>query len=75
MLVLSRKQHEKIVIGDTIITVLAVQGQRVRIGIEAPRWVPVRRHELAAHELASLPRAIAEHSIAQHSATLEVALT
>ena len=38
MLVLSRKQHQDIVIGDDIkITVLKVKGNTVRLGIEAPR--------------------------------------
>ena len=47
MLVLSRKTDEKLVIGsDVIITVLAVRGNSVRIGIEAPQAVAVRRGEL-----------------------------
>ena len=70
MLVLSRKQHEKIVIGETIVTVLAVQGQRVRIGIEAPHWVPVRREELTPHETTTRHRV---HS--DYAAVLEVALS
>ena len=50
MLVLSRKLNEKIAIGEVLVTVLAVQGQRVRIGIQAPDWVAVRRDELAPLE-------------------------
>jgi carbon storage regulator len=47
MLVLSRKRGEAITIGDDItITVLAVQGDRVKIGITAPAEVPVHREEL-----------------------------
>jgi carbon storage regulator len=47
MLVLSRKANEVICIGpDTYITVLAIQGGKVRLGIEAPRDVPIRRAEL-----------------------------
>jgi carbon storage regulator CsrA len=49
MLVLTRKQKECIKIGDGItITILRVQGQAVRVGIEAPKEVRVIRGELAA---------------------------
>ena len=48
MLVLSRKQGEEIVIGSNVyITVLAVRGNRVKLGITAPREVVVERSELA----------------------------
>jgi carbon storage regulator CsrA len=51
MLVLTRKQKECIKIGDSItITILRVQGQAVRVGIEAPREVRVVRGELASKE-------------------------
>ncbi len=47
MLVLNRKIGERIVIGDGIvITVVSIQGQQVRIGIEAPDSVPIWREEL-----------------------------
>ena len=47
MLVLSRKTSEVICIGPNIyVTVLAIQGGRVRLGIEAPTEVPIRRSEL-----------------------------
>jgi carbon storage regulator len=47
MLVLSRKVGEKIFVGENIyITVVEVQGNRVRIGIEAPKDVPIYRAEL-----------------------------
>ncbi|MBM3998251.1 MAG: carbon storage regulator [Planctomycetes bacterium] len=50
MLVLSRKDHQRIRIGDSItITVLRIQGNQVRIGIEAPRETRVLRGELDAH--------------------------
>jgi len=49
MLVLTRKQKESIKIGDSIVvTILRVQGQSVRVGIEAPRDVRVVRGELTA---------------------------
>jgi carbon storage regulator len=47
MLVLSRKLLERIQIGDSIVvTVLESRGQRVRLGIDAPKEVAVRRVEL-----------------------------
>lgn len=47
MLVLSRKKGESIQIGDHVeLRILSVQGNRVRIGIEAPSDVSVRRGEL-----------------------------
>ncbi len=47
MLVLSRKVGEKLVIGEGIVVqVLAVRRGQIRLGIEAPRSVPVRRDEL-----------------------------
>ena len=47
MLVLSRHPDEKIHIGDHIVlTVVEVRGDRVRIGIEAPRDITVHRHEI-----------------------------
>lgn len=47
MLVLSRKKNESIVIDDQIkITVVEIRGDKVRLGIEAPREVPVHRSEV-----------------------------
>jgi len=47
MLVLTRKQEESIVIGkDITITILAVEKDKVKIGIDAPRDIPVVRKEL-----------------------------
>lgn len=47
MLVLSRKPEEKIRISDNItIQVLEVRGDKVRLGITAPRSVPVHRQEV-----------------------------
>ena len=47
MLVLTRKTNQSIMIGDDIeVSVLAIMGEKVRIGIEAPRSVPVFRKEV-----------------------------
>lgn len=47
MLVLSRKQDEKIIIGDEItLMVISIQGDKVRLGIEAPKHVTVHREEV-----------------------------
>jgi carbon storage regulator len=47
MLVLSRKKGEEIIIGkDVVITVVDIQEDRVRIGISAPKEVPVHRREV-----------------------------
>ena len=47
MLVLSRRRNESIVISDNIIvTIVDVRGDKVRLGIDAPTEIPVRRREL-----------------------------
>jgi carbon storage regulator len=47
MLVISRKINESITIGDKIVvTILAVEGDRVKIGIDAPRDVVILRQEI-----------------------------
>jgi carbon storage regulator len=47
MLVLTRKSNQSIMIGDDVeISVLSVSGEKVRIGIQAPRDVPVFRREV-----------------------------
>ena len=47
MLVLTRKTNQSIMIGDEIeVSVLAVSGDKVRVGIAAPRNVPVFRKEV-----------------------------
>ena len=47
MLVLSRKKNESIVINNEItIVVVEIRGDKVRLGVEAPREVPVHRREV-----------------------------
>jgi carbon storage regulator len=47
MLVLSRKKNESIIINDNItITVIEIRGDKVRLGIEAPKDVTVHRREV-----------------------------
>jgi len=50
MLVLSRKESERIKLGDSIVlTVVRVSGDKVRLGIEAPSDLVVLREELEPH--------------------------
>jgi carbon storage regulator len=47
MLVLTRKSNQSVMIGDDIeLTVLSIMGDKVRIGIQAPREIPVFRKEV-----------------------------
>lgn len=54
MLVLSRKENQKLIIGDNVVlTINKISGNRVTIGIDAPRDVRIVRGELERHEVAS----------------------
>ncbi len=47
MLVLTRRVGEKLVIGDDVtVTVIGVKGNQIRLGIDAPREIPVHREEI-----------------------------
>ena len=47
MLVLTRKSNQSIMIGDEIeVSVLSILGEKVRVGIQAPRDIPVYRKEV-----------------------------
>lgn len=47
MLVLSRKENETVMIGDDItLVVVEIRGDKVRLGIQAPKDVPVHRQEI-----------------------------
>lgn len=59
MLALSRKQNEAIILGNDIeITILEIKGEQVKIGITAPKSVPVYRKELYAQIKAANREAI-----------------
>lgn len=56
MLVLTRKPGERIRIGREVeISVLSIEGQRVRIGIKAPEEIPIRRGELVFETVPNSP--------------------
>jgi carbon storage regulator len=66
MLVLSRKKDEKIVIGDNIsIMVVEIRGDKVRLGIDAPRDVSVHRREVYD----AIKRKESEHNAVEDDAT------
>lgn len=49
MLVLSRKKDESIIIDDVItVTIIEIRGDKVRLGIQAPKEMPVHREEVWA---------------------------
>lgn len=54
MLVLARKIGEQIVIDDKItVTVLEVRGGQIRLGVEAPKEVPIMRREIIGAKMAA----------------------
>jgi carbon storage regulator len=58
MLVLSRKKDERIIIDERItITILEVRGDKIRIGIDAPKEIPIMREELLVKGLAAVTAA------------------
>lgn len=64
MLVLARKVGQSIVINDNIeLLVIGVQGDQVRIGIEAPRSIPVHRKELLEQIRADNVRAASDADV------------
>jgi carbon storage regulator CsrA len=70
MLVLSRKEGQTIVIGEGIeIQVAAIQGNRVRIAVNAPRNVRVMRGELMGTDLVSSLKTVAEDRVPATSAS------
>jgi carbon storage regulator len=66
MLVLSRKQDEKIIIGDSItLMVISIQGDKVRLGIEAPKHVSIHREEV--YEAIQRERAAESNTSSAHA--------
>ncbi len=60
MLVLSRKRGERIVIGDEIeVVVLEIRGDRVKLGFEGPKEIPIHRKEVH-DKMTMLRRALRE---------------
>ena len=56
MLVLSRKIGDRVVIADSIeITVVQIRGNKVRLGVTAPRQISVRRHEVTRETRHEVP--------------------
>lgn len=64
MLVLSRKQNERVLIGSSIeVIVTKVQGNTVKLGINAPKEIPVHREEVYQQiEMESLDRMVDEEA-------------
>lgn len=57
MLILTRRPGETIVIGGGIeVTIMQLHGQQVRVGITAPKGIPVDRKEIAERKAAGRPR-------------------
>jgi carbon storage regulator len=64
MLVLSRKVGEQVIIGDNIrVTVVAVRGNQIRLGFEAPPDVSIQREELLATRTPKADRAYLVHAL------------
>ena len=64
MLVLTRKPNQSIMIGDDIeFSVLAIMGQKIRVGIQAPRAVPVFRKEIYVQQQKGTPTASARAEV------------
>jgi carbon storage regulator len=65
MLILTRKPGENILIGENMeicITVIGVHGCQVKIGIDAPKNIPVHREEIAARILDARQQEVEEES-------------
>ncbi len=73
MLVLSRKKNESIVINNDIkIVVVEIRGDKVRLGVEAPKEVPVHRREVFDAILRTEHELPAENTEVERDGTPEV---
>ena len=73
MLVLSRKKNESIVVDDMIvITVVEIRGDKVRLGIEAPREVSIHRSEVRDAIAAAESELVADPNPAVPSPAVQV---
>jgi len=60
MLVLSRKSGQRVMIGDdVVVSIIEVRGSTIRLGIEAPRSIPVHREEVLHREKADMGEILA----------------
>jgi carbon storage regulator len=60
MLVLSRKSGQRVMIGsDVVVSIIEVRGNTIRLGVEAPRSVPVHREEVLLREEADMAEPLA----------------
>lgn len=63
MLVLSRKKNESIVINDDVtVVVIEIRGDKVRLGIEAPKEIPVHRNEVYEAIQRKRTEAVTDHA-------------
>lgn len=68
MLVLGRKTDESLILGDDIIiTILGIEGDRVKVGIDAPRHITILRSEVRERQL----RAAAEQAAAEATSKVQ----
>lgn len=69
MLILTRRVGESVIVGENVaVTILSIKGQQVRVGVNAPKSVPVHRKEVYermrantsgdVQSLASAPRTV-----------------
>ncbi|QDT93632.1 carbon storage regulator [Gimesia algae] len=71
MLVLTRKKNEQIQIADDIVlTVARIRGGKVKLGIECPRKIPIRRNEVPIETLDELETLLALQFGKQEQITL-----
>ena len=71
MLVLSRRRDQTLVIGDNVeVTVLEIKGGQVRLGINAPKAIPVHRGEIHAKVIEdryNLDQSLSNLKVTQHT--------